>query len=56
VSPWKVAKMEKGDGGKLKAIKLDTGEEMTLSEAKTEFQIISRAMGEESDIRLIEKE
>lgn len=57
VSPWKINKMEKGgEGGKAKAVKLSTGEEFTLSEAKTEFQIISRAMGEDSDIRSIEKE
>lgn len=52
VSAFRVNRMEKGE----KSIKLSTGEKFNLSEAKKEYQIISRALDKESNVGMIEKD
>lgn len=55
VSAYDVLRREKGAKGKLPPLE-HGGDSMTLSEAKKEFMIISRAMDEESSISIIEKD
>ncbi len=56
VSPHEVLKREKGGKGIIKISDEHGGDALTLSEAKKEFMIISRAMDEESGIGALEKE
>ena len=52
VSAWTVNKLEKGAKGKLDI----DGEKMTIEQAKNEYQIISRAMDEESNIGFLQRD